>query len=128
MESKILIVDDDASTHERLVQEFSCSGFQVFSSSDGTSALFQFGIVQPNVIILSTSLPEMDGWETLQRVRQLSNVPVIALVASDDEQAKIESLRRGADQFMTKPLSTRELYARICALLRRAQHTAPMAG
>jgi DNA-binding response OmpR family regulator len=121
VERKILIVEDDVPTQELLAREFTSRGFQVLTTSDGTSALLHLGIAQPNILIVSTCLPHMDGWETLQRARELSNVPIIALVADDDEQARIRSLHQGADQFITKPPSPRELYARVCALLRRTQ-------
>jgi DNA-binding response OmpR family regulator len=121
VERKVLIVEDDPRTRELLVREFSGSGFRVLATADGTSALFQLGIAQPHAMIVSTCLPDRDGWETLRRARELSDVPIIALVAHDDEQARISSLRQGADHSVTKPPSPRELRARVCALLRRTK-------
>jgi DNA-binding response OmpR family regulator len=124
VEERVLIIEQDLATRELLVQEFSGHGFQVFTTADGSSALFQLGIFQPSAIILSLSLADPDGWKTLQRIRELSNVPIIALVVAGDEQARIESLLHGADYFVTKPFSPRELRARVRALLRRTPHTA----
>jgi DNA-binding response OmpR family regulator len=121
VEKKVLIVENDALTRDLLAKEFTCHGFRVLSTDDGTNALLQLGISQPNAIIVSTCLPGLDGWETLRRARELSSVPIIAIVAKEDETARIESLRQGADYSVTKPLSAREVHARVCALLRRTQ-------
>lgn len=125
MERKVLIVEDDPRIRELLVREFSDSGFQVLATADGTSALFQLGVAQPDAMIVSICLPDRDGWETLRRARELSEVPIIALVAHDDEQARINSLRPGADHSVTKPPSPRELCARVSALLRRTEQMSP---
>lgn len=121
MERRVLIVEDDPLIRQSLAQEFSYHGFRVLTTSDGTGALLQIGIAQPNAMIVSTCLPGMEGWKTLRRARELSDVPIIALVAQDDEQASIQSLRQGADHSVTRPPSPRELRARVCALLRRTQ-------
>ena len=121
VERKILIVDEDSPARFLLAQEFASHGFQVLATCDGTTALLQLGLSQPNAMIVSTSLPDKDGWETLRRARELSDVPIIALIPHDDEQASVNSLHHGADQSVIKPPSPREIYARVCALLRRTQ-------
>ena len=113
MEKKVLIVGKNQDTCEILVRALSCEDLRVFVAADGVGGLFQFGMVQPQVVIL-----DLDGWETLQRLRSLSSVPIIALTANDWE-AGVESLDRGADYFVTKPLNVREVAAKVHASLRR---------
>jgi DNA-binding response OmpR family regulator len=124
VQSKILIVADDRDIRELLVHSLSHSELRVFSASDGRSALLQFGLVLPDLIVLDMSLPDLDSWETLHRLRELSSVPVIVLTTVEEE-ARLAGLRHGADFSMAKPLSIRELTARVHALLRRAHHTIP---
>jgi len=93
--------------------------YQVFSAPSGTSALLQFGIVQPDLILLDIALTEADGWETLRRLRDLSTVPVIVLSAVDEPAITIRSVEGGADYCMTGPWPIRELRARVRSLLRR---------
>ncbi len=123
MASKILIIEDNRNVRDVLVQMLSISGYRAFGAADGRSGLLKFGLVQPDLVILDIRLPGMDGWETLQRIREISTVPVIVLTVVNDEEAKVKSLRLGADHFMTKPFSTQELQARVRALLRRSQDT-----
>ncbi len=113
MEKSILIVVRDREIRELLGQTLTNRGFQTVVASDGISGLFQFGLMQPDLVILDTN-----GWETLLRLRALSNVPIIVLV-EDDPKARVESLNGGADYFVTKPPSVRELDAKIRALFRR---------
>ncbi len=112
MEKRILIVMCEPETREFLAQAFVDHGFRPFTAPDGVGGLFQFGLTQPHLVVL-----EVNGWETLQRIRALSNVPIIALI-EDTSRDRIESLNRGADYFVTKPLSLQELQAKVRALLR----------
>jgi DNA-binding response OmpR family regulator len=118
LQKKVLIVGKNQDTREILVRALSGEDLQVFAAADGVSGLFQFGLVQPQVVIL-----DVDGWETLQRLRSVSNVPIIALTANDWESG-VESLNRGADYFVTKPLNVREVAAKVQASLRRQRRTA----
>jgi DNA-binding response OmpR family regulator len=113
VEKSILIVVRDRETREVLAQTFSCHGLQVVTASDEINGLFQFGLAQPDLVVL-----DVNGWETLQRMRALSDVPIIVLI-EDDKKARIESLNRGADYFVTKPPCINELDAKVRALLRR---------
>ncbi len=115
MEKSILIVVRDRETRELLARTFFSHGFQAVAASDGVSGLFQLGLVQPDLVVL-----DLNGWETLQRIRALSDVPIIVLI-EDDPKARIESLNRGADYFVTKPPCIKELDAKVRALLRRVR-------
>jgi DNA-binding response OmpR family regulator len=112
VEKRILIVVCDRVVRELLVQTFADRGFRIVAASDGVSGLFQFGLAQPDLVVL-----DADGWETLKRIRALSTVPIIVLI-EDDPQARIESLDQGADFFVTKPPSLRELEAKVRVLFR----------
>jgi DNA-binding response OmpR family regulator len=112
VEKRILIVVCDRVLRELLVQTFADRGFRIVAASDGVSGLFQFGLAQPDLVVL-----DADGWETLKRIRALSTVPIIVLI-EDDPQARIESLDQGADFFVTKPPSLRELEAKVRVLFR----------
>jgi DNA-binding response OmpR family regulator len=118
---KILIVADDQEVRELLTDSLSYDDFQIFTASNGSGALYQLGLLLPNLIVLDMSLPDLDGWETLHRLRELSNVPVIVIAAVEEEE-QVKSLYRGADYSMSKPLSIREFSARVHALLRRAEY------
>jgi DNA-binding response OmpR family regulator len=113
VEKRILFVMRDRAMREHLAQTFGDRGFRVFTASDGVSGLFQFGLRQPDLIVL-----DVGGWEILQRIRTLSDIPIIVFI-EDTLEARIESLDRGADYFLVKPPSVSELDARVRALLRR---------
>lgn len=113
METRVLIVVGDRDTRELLAQTFAGHGLRALTASDGVSGLFQVGLVQPDLVVL-----DINGWETLRRIRTLSSVPIIVLI-EDELGARIESLNQGADYFVTKPPSLRELEAKARALLRR---------
>ena len=122
METQILIVDEDVETRAQLTAALLGSGFGVSAAGAEDSALFRFGLVQPDVVVLGV-LPGADaGWGTLQRLRALSQVPIIA--EAGDEAMRIESLRCGADCALPRPVSIRELKARVKALVRRTHSAA----
>jgi DNA-binding response OmpR family regulator len=114
---KILVVGDDRHTHDELSQLLSGGRFQILSATTGRDALFHFSTAQPDLIIL-----DMGGWETIQQIREMSGVPIIALGSPDDPEALVDSLDHGADYFLTKPFGRLELCARIRALLRRTSN------
>lgn len=120
-QAKILIVEADREIRTRLEFAFAYggNGYQVFTAPSGSSALLQFGIVQPDVILLDVGPGSPDGWDTLRRLRELSTVPVIALSSQDEPAVTIKSLEWGADYCMAIPFSIHELRARVRALLRR---------
>jgi DNA-binding response OmpR family regulator len=119
MAYKVLIVDDEVTllntVHAYLEQE----GYAVQTATDGRSALLTFRDFQPDLVVLDIMLPEIDGLEVLRQLRQRSDVYVIMLTAKADEADKIIGLGLGADDYLTKPFSPRELVARIKAALRR---------
>lgn len=124
MVKKILILADDPEARDMLVRAFTGSSFQTFVVPTAESALFQFALTQPDLVILDLSLSGTAGWEALQRIRQLSSVPVIALTTLDDIGVVVASLEGGADDVVTRPFDVRELEARVRALLRRVQTVA----
>ena len=118
---KILLVDDEKSLVKALKYNLTQDGYETVIAYDGMEALEKVKSEKPNLVILDIMLPEKDGWEVCRLIRQQSNVPVIMLTAKDDETDKIIGLELGADDYITKPFSVRELLARIKALLRRVQ-------
>ena len=117
----VLIIEDDASIAEavrRVVAKQNGTGVVV---SDGRNGLRNFFEERPDLVVLDIGLPGMDGWEVLERIRDLSEVPVLVLTAHDLEQEKVRGLTSGADDYLTKPFGVQELGARIQALLRRSQ-------
>jgi DNA-binding response OmpR family regulator len=118
---KILLVDDEKSFVKALKYNLVQDGYEVVTSFDGLDALEKVKSENPNLVILDIMLPGRDGWEVCRLIRQFSNVPVIMLTAKDDEMDKVIGLEMGADDYITKPFSIRELMARVKALLRRVQ-------
>ncbi len=124
---KILVVDDEMKL-VRLVQAYlQESGFQVVTAYNGTQALIQFEREEPDLIVLDWMMPEMDGLEVARRIRQTSSVPIIMLTAKVEETDRVVGLELGADDYVAKPFSPRELVARVRAVLRRGAH-APAAS
>jgi len=114
------VVDDDQSIRELLSEYLSKMGFAVIAAEDGIEMASQLVKHQPDLIVLDIMMPGDDGFVLCQRVRQTSNVPIIMLTANSDEVDRILGLEIGADDYMAKPFSPRELLARIKALLRRS--------
>ena len=124
----ILIVDDEASIRERLHFNLARAGSEVLEAADGQAALQQASDEQPDLILLDIMLPGMDGFEVCRALKsdaQLSRIPVIMLTARDEEIDKVLGLELGADDYAVKPFSTRELIARIKAVLRRSAPSQP---
>ncbi len=118
---KILVVDDEPKVLELIRAYLVKDGYEVFTASDGKEALNQAQHHRPDLIILDLNLPEVDGLEVCRNLRSKSYVPVIMLTARDDEIDKIVGLELGADDYVTKPFSPRELVARVSAVLRRTR-------
>jgi DNA-binding response OmpR family regulator len=117
---RVLVVDDDDDIRLLLEQLLSAAGYQVQTAQDGRAALRAFHASPTDVVVLDLSMPELDGFETLDRLRDLSDVPVILLTARSGEIEKVRGFRAGADDYVVKPFGRQELLARIEALLRRA--------
>ncbi|MFQ5401629.1 MAG: response regulator [Anaerolineae bacterium] len=119
MAYKILVVDDEQTLLNTVRAYLEQEGYTVQTAVDGRSALHTFRDFQPDLVVLDIMLPEIDGLELLRQIRQSSDVYVIMLTARADETDKIVGLTLGADDYVTKPFSPRELVARIKAALRR---------
>jgi DNA-binding response OmpR family regulator len=118
---RILVVEDEASIAEAVSARLMAEGFVVEIAADGPGAVERFGVYQPELIVLDVMLPGFDGLEVCRRVQAQRPVPVLMLTARDDETDLLIGLAVGADDYLTKPFSMRELVARIRALLRRAE-------
>ncbi len=118
---KILVVDDEASIVNLLTSYLKAEGYEVYTAADGPAGLKAARAFQPDVVILDIMLPGLDGLEVLSRLRRESDVYVILLTARTEEMDKIVGLSVGADDYVTKPFSPRELMARLKAALRRLQ-------
>ncbi|MGP6140390.1 MULTISPECIES: response regulator YycF [unclassified Jeotgalibaca] len=116
---KILVVDDEKPISDIISFNLDKEGYEVFTAFDGEEAVAQFEAVGPDLILLDLMLPKMDGLEVCRIIRKTSDVPIIMLTAKDSEIDKVLGLELGADDYITKPFSNRELAARVKANLRR---------
>ena len=121
MARTILVVDDEPTLRETLVDALEADGFRVVAAADGRSALTTFRAEHPDLVLLDLMLPELSGIEVCRIIRQESPVPIVMLTAKDSELDKVVGLELGADDYVTKPFSLRELSARIRALFRRTE-------
>ncbi len=116
---RILIADDDVNVHQSLNAYFKREGYQILSAYDGEEALSFVRKWRPDIVLLDIMMPRMDGLTVCREARKDSNVPIIMLTAKGDEFDKLLGLELGADDYITKPFSPREVVARIKAVLRR---------
>jgi DNA-binding response OmpR family regulator len=123
--ARILVVDDEADILDLLSELLGESGYEVARASDGREAIRALFHAQPDIVLLDVAMPELDGWQTLERIRDVSDLPVLMLTARAGEDDKVRGLRAGANDYVTKPFSTRELLARIDALLRARKGSGP---
>ena len=123
MDKLILVVEDEAPIVEILKFNLTKSGYRVISACDGEEGYYLAINEKPDLILLDVMLPKMDGFEVLRRVRERQSIPIIMLTARDEEVDKILGLELGADDYITKPFSVRELLARVKANLRRNYET-----
>ncbi len=125
MAKRILVVDDEARLREVLRGYLQEDGYDVVTASNGREALFAARDHKPDLIVLDLMMPEMDGWEFMRQHRRDHDTPVIMLTARVEDMDKVAGLELGADDYVTKPFSPRELVARVRAVLRRTgQETA----
>ena len=115
--TSILVVDDDDDIRALVGELLERAGHVVIKAPDGESALKLFYSRKPDLVVLDVSMPGLDGWEVLNRIRELSDVPVLMLTARAEELEKVRGLRAGADDYVTKPFGRQELLARVDALL-----------
>ena len=123
MSEKILVVDDEISLQETLAYNLKKQGYDVETVSDGAEALELAREIKPDLIILDVMLPGLDGFEVCRILRQEMSTPVLMLTARDDEIDRVVGLEVGADDYLAKPFSMRELIARVKAMLRRVRLT-----
>ena len=126
---RILVVEDAADLRAALraaLEEI--AGYEVFEAEDGRRALASFFTVHPDLVLLDIGLPGMDGFDLCERMREMSDVPVIVFSGTSDTEAKLEAFRRGADDYVVKDVQIDELLARIDASLRRARVPASNGG
>jgi DNA-binding response OmpR family regulator len=124
MARTILVVDDEPILRETLAEALDADGFRVVTAADGREALSRFREHQPDLVVLDLMLPELSGIEVCRIIRAESGVPIVMLTAKSSELDKVVGLELGADDYVTKPFSLRELSARIRALLRRTEQLA----
>jgi DNA-binding response OmpR family regulator len=124
MSDKILVVDDEKDLVDLVCYNLEKAGFRTLRAHDGEAALRRFQAEGASAVVLDVMLPELDGWEVLKRLRadpRSAKVPVLMLTARGEETDKVLGLELGADDYLTKPFSPRELVARVKALLRRSK-------
>ncbi len=123
MARTILVVEDEPTLRETLADALESDGFRVLAAADGREALATFRAERPDLILLDLMLPELSGIEVCRIIRAESGVPIVMLTAKDSELDKVVGLELGADDYVTKPFSLRELTARIRALFRRSDQS-----
>lgn len=121
MARTILVVEDETTLRETLVEALEAEGFRAVAAADGREALARFRAERPDLVLLDLMLPELSGIEVCRIIRAESGVPIVMLTAKDSELDKVVGLELGADDYVTKPFSLRELSARIRALFRRSE-------
>jgi DNA-binding response OmpR family regulator len=118
--SRVLVVDDEPDIRRLLGELLRRAGHDVVEAENGRAGLRAFHASPPDLVLLDVSMPELDGWQTLERIRDLSDVPVMMLTARGDELERVRGLQAGADDYVVKPFGRQELLARVQAILRRS--------
>jgi two-component system, OmpR family, KDP operon response regulator KdpE len=121
MKKRILVVDDEPRMRRFVRMNLDLEGYEVIEADNGLQAMDRVRDDMPDLVLLDVAMPELDGFETLEHVRRASSVPVIMLTVKNDEEDRIRGLDLGADDYITKPFSPRELLSRIRAVLRRVE-------
>jgi len=124
----VLVVDDDATVREVVITYLSKAGHTVTSAADGHEALASVAASRPELVVLDLMLPGIDGLEVCRRLRESGDIPVIMLTAKGSVNDRVVGLEVGADDYVTKPFSPRELVLRVDSVLRRTQEPAPVGG
>jgi DNA-binding response OmpR family regulator len=129
MSARVLVIDDETDVRSLLREILADRGYLVEEAGDGVEGLRVLYAAHPDLVLLDVGLPRMDGWQTLERIRELSDVPVLILTSHGGELEKVRGLRSGADDYVVKPFGGEELLARVAALLRRTRSAgAPRPG
>ena len=127
-QQKVLVADDEAQIRNILSIYLKKAGFEVVEAADGAEALVKVQSDKPDIIVLDIMMPVMDGLEVCKQVRKISDIPIIMLTAKDEDDDRILGLEIGADDYITKPFNTREVVARVNAVLRRSGQTIAATG
>ncbi len=125
MTTQILLIEDDPDIALAVGTVLGRAGFHIGTADDGRAGLRAFHDRRPGLVVLDIGLPGLDGWQVLERIRDMSDVPVLMLTAHGHEADKVRGLRSGADDYLTKPFGNQELLARVQALLRRSRDQEP---
>ena len=120
IDTRVLIIDDDADLRQLAGLLFKKAGAQIFTANDGLDGLSKLFLCDPNLVILDVVMPETSGFEICQRIREVSDIPIIMLTSLNQEQDMLKGLESGADDFLTKPFSSQVLLARAKTVLRRS--------
>jgi DNA-binding response OmpR family regulator len=108
----VLVVDDDGDIRRLVTTLLEKEGATVYEAGDGRTALREFHARNPDLVVLDVTMPELDGWEVLERIRDLADVPVLMLTAQGQETDRVRGLQAGADDYVVKPFGRQELVAR----------------
>ena len=127
MATTVLVVEDDLNIAELLQMYLEKEGYAVTIANDGGQGLEKFHAIQPDLVLLDVMMPVMDGWAVCNAIRAESQTPIIMLTAKSETTDKVQGLKAGADDYITKPFEMREVLARVEAVLRRSAGTAPAA-
>ena len=119
--AKVLVIEDDEGARGLVRELLTRAGYSVQEASTGRDGLRRLHEGEPELVVLDVTMPDLDGWQTLERIRDVSEVPVLMLTGRAAELERVRGLRGGADDYVTKPFGRQELLARIEALLRRAK-------
>ena len=122
---RLLIVEDDTDLVKALELYFSRVGYQVLVAKNGLEGLQKLYDERPSIVLLDIAMPRMDGWEVCRRIRELSDVPIVILTARVQEEERVKGLKLGADDYVVKPFSLKDLEARLEAVLRRSRAARP---
>jgi DNA-binding response OmpR family regulator len=125
--ARVLVVDDEQDIRVLLRELLGRADYDVAEAPDGRTALRELFASPPDLVVLDVTMPELDGWQTLERIRDVSDVPVLMLTARAAELERVRGLKAGADDYVTKPFGRQELLARVETLLRRARPAAETA-
>lgn len=124
--TRVLVVDDEPDVRSLVRELLERGGYEVVEAADGRAGLRAFHEAQPELVVLDVTMPDLDGWATLERIRDLSDVPILMLTARGQELEKVRGLKAGADDYVVKPFGRQEMLARVEVLLRRAGRTEPV--
>jgi len=125
---RLLIIEDDLDLVKALELYFSRVGYEVLTAKNGLEGLQKLYDERPDIVLLDIAMPRMDGWEVCRRIRELSDVPIVILTARVQEEERVKGLKLGADDYVIKPFSLKELEARLEAVMRRARISKPPKG